>query len=158
MKSPFQKTILFSTMKNQIHLSSRSEACRGSARFIICHRGGAWPGLLLDGCCAVLTGLAGPTQTAGASDGQITIWDVASHQEVPTLDGHKEETTQLAFTPDGDHLVSVKQGPIASLARPRGRRLKPQRRRQEMSETVCLNPNGIGINQPRVARSSQRWA
>ena len=41
------------------------------------------------------------------SDGRITIWDVASHQEVATLEGHEESVTQLAFTPDGDHLVSV---------------------------------------------------
>jgi WD40 repeat protein len=44
---------------------------------------------------------------AGASDGRITILDVASHQEVATLEGHKESVTQLAFTPDGDHLVSA---------------------------------------------------
>jgi WD40 repeat protein len=44
---------------------------------------------------------------AGSGRGPITIWDVASHQEVATLDGHKEAVTQLAFTPDGDHLVSV---------------------------------------------------
>jgi WD40 repeat protein len=44
---------------------------------------------------------------AGASDGRITIWDVASHQEVATLEGHKETVRQLAFTPDGDYLVSV---------------------------------------------------
>ena len=43
----------------------------------------------------------------GAGDGRITIWDVASHQEVATLEGHKESVTQLAFTPDGDHLVSA---------------------------------------------------
>ena len=44
---------------------------------------------------------------AGASDGRITIWDVASHQELATLEGHKERVMQLAFTPDGDHLVSA---------------------------------------------------
>ena len=44
---------------------------------------------------------------AGASDGRITIWDVASHLELATLEGHKEEVTSLAFTPDGDHLVSA---------------------------------------------------
>jgi len=44
---------------------------------------------------------------AGDSDGRITIWDVASHQEVATLEGHEESVTQLAFTPDGDHLVSA---------------------------------------------------
>jgi len=44
---------------------------------------------------------------AGTSDGRITIWDVASHQEVATLQGHKESVRQLAFTPDGDHLVSA---------------------------------------------------
>jgi WD40 repeat protein len=44
---------------------------------------------------------------AGASDGRITIWDAASHQELATLVGHEESVRQLAFTPDGDHLVSV---------------------------------------------------
>jgi WD40 repeat protein/serine/threonine protein kinase len=44
---------------------------------------------------------------AGTSDGPITIWDVASHQEVATLEGHEESVRQLAFTPEGDHLVSV---------------------------------------------------
>ena len=44
---------------------------------------------------------------AGASDGRITIWDITSHQEVATLEGHKEWVAQLAFTPDGDHLVSA---------------------------------------------------
>ena len=44
---------------------------------------------------------------AGAGAGRITIWDVASHQEVATLEGHEENVTQLAFTPDGDHLVSA---------------------------------------------------
>jgi hypothetical protein len=55
-------------MKNQILLSSRSEPRRGNAlgnaRSIICHRGGAWPGLLLVGCCAVLTWLAHPARVA----------------------------------------------------------------------------------------------
>jgi WD40 repeat protein/serine/threonine protein kinase len=44
---------------------------------------------------------------AGGSDGRITIWDLPSHQELATLEGHKEEVMQLAFTPDGDHLVSA---------------------------------------------------
>jgi len=44
---------------------------------------------------------------AGGSDGRITIWDVASHQEVATLEGHNEAVMQIAFTPDGDHLVSA---------------------------------------------------
>ena len=44
---------------------------------------------------------------AGASDGRITIWDVASHQEVATLEGHEESIRQLVFTPDGNHLVSA---------------------------------------------------
>ncbi len=44
---------------------------------------------------------------AGASDGRITIWDAASHKEVATLEGHQESVMQLAFTPDGDHLVSA---------------------------------------------------
>jgi WD40 repeat protein len=43
----------------------------------------------------------------GAGDGLLTIWDVASREELATLEGHKEAVLQLAFTPDGDYLVSV---------------------------------------------------
>ena len=43
----------------------------------------------------------------GTGDGRITIRDVASRHEVAKLDGHKEWVTQLAFTPDGNNLVSV---------------------------------------------------
>jgi len=46
---------------------------------------------------------------AGADDGRITIWDVASHQELATLEGHQEAVEHLAFTPDGDHLISVSE-------------------------------------------------
>jgi len=42
-----------------------------------------------------------------AGDGSISIWDVTSDEEVATLEGHKEEVMQLAFTPDGNCLVSV---------------------------------------------------
>ena len=44
---------------------------------------------------------------AGAGDGLIRLWDLASHREVATLEGHKDAVEQLSFTPDGDHLVSV---------------------------------------------------
>src|SRR5262249_40052013 len=43
----------------------------------------------------------------GSRDGLITIWDAASHQQLTTLRGHRELVRNLAFTPDGDHLVSV---------------------------------------------------
>lgn len=42
-----------------------------------------------------------------AGGGLISIWDVTSHEEVAILDGHNETVLQLAFTPDGDCLVSV---------------------------------------------------
>ena len=57
------------------------------------------------GCIALSAD--GRRLAAGASDGRITIWDLASLQEVATLEGHQESVTQLAFTPDGDHLVSA---------------------------------------------------
>jgi eukaryotic-like serine/threonine-protein kinase len=44
---------------------------------------------------------------AGTSGGLILIWDLASHQEVATFSGHRQSVAHLAFTPDGDHLVSV---------------------------------------------------
>jgi WD40 repeat protein len=57
--------------------------------------------------CSLALSVDGRGLAAGASDGRITILDVASHQEVAILEGHKYEVTQLAFTPDGNHLVSA---------------------------------------------------
>jgi len=48
----------------------------------------------------------------GAGDGLITIWDVVSRQELATLDGHEESVVQLAFTPDGDQLISVSKNRV----------------------------------------------
>jgi WD40 repeat protein len=59
------------------------------------------------GVSSLALSLDGRRLAAGDWDGRITIWDVASHQEVATLEGHQESVMQLAFTPDGDHLVSV---------------------------------------------------
>jgi WD40 repeat protein/serine/threonine protein kinase len=42
-----------------------------------------------------------------AGDGSISIWDITSHEEVATLQGHQESVMQLAFTPDGGQLVSA---------------------------------------------------
>src|SRR4029453_16786394 len=55
LEKPKNAAPTISTMKNQIHLSSRSEAR---------HRGGVWPVLLLAGCCAALMGLANPARAA----------------------------------------------------------------------------------------------
>jgi len=57
--------------------------------------------------CSIALSGDGRRLAAGASDGRISIWDVASHQELATFEGHKYEVMQLAFTPDGDHLVSA---------------------------------------------------
>jgi hypothetical protein len=51
-------------MKNQTYLSSRSQARRVNAPTIICRRSGAWPGLLLAACWALLIGLAHPARAA----------------------------------------------------------------------------------------------
>jgi WD40 repeat protein len=59
------------------------------------------------GATCMALSLDGRRLAAGASDGSISIWDVASHEEVATLDGHREAVQQIAFTPDGDYLVSV---------------------------------------------------
>jgi eukaryotic-like serine/threonine-protein kinase len=44
---------------------------------------------------------------AGADDGTIHVWDLASKQEVAVLRGHVEPVRRLAFVPDGNSLVSV---------------------------------------------------
>jgi WD40 repeat protein/serine/threonine protein kinase len=59
------------------------------------------------GAICIALSADGRRLAAGDSDGRITIWDVASHQEVATLEGHQEPVRRLAFTPDGDHLVSA---------------------------------------------------
>jgi WD40 repeat protein len=49
----------------------------------------------------------GRRMAAGANDGLITIWDMASKQEVATLTGHTRILLGLSFSPDGNTLVSV---------------------------------------------------
>ncbi len=43
----------------------------------------------------------------GAVDGLITIWDLASRQEVATLKGHDRHVQEVAFLSDGNTLASV---------------------------------------------------
>jgi WD40 repeat protein/serine/threonine protein kinase len=42
----------------------------------------------------------------------ITIWDLGSRQEMATLRGHEDAILLLAFTPDGNTLVSVSPGEL----------------------------------------------
>jgi WD40 repeat protein len=42
----------------------------------------------------------------GAVDPPIRVWELASGQEVATLEGHEESTRGLAFSPDGRILIS----------------------------------------------------
>ncbi len=42
-----------------------------------------------------------------AADRRITIWDLASEQEVATLQGHEGHVEDVRFLPDGNTLVSV---------------------------------------------------
>jgi WD40 repeat protein/serine/threonine protein kinase len=45
---------------------------------------------------------------AGAQDGKITLWDSQSRKVLPTvLQGHSEPITALAFSPDGQLLISA---------------------------------------------------
>jgi WD40 repeat protein len=43
----------------------------------------------------------------GAADRRITIWDLASGQEVATLEGHEQRVDDVSFLSDGNTLVSV---------------------------------------------------
>ena len=49
----------------------------------------------------------GERLATGAETGLITIWDLASRQEVATLHGHDRLVDQVAFLPDGNSLLSV---------------------------------------------------
>ena len=48
----------------------------------------------------------GSLLAVGAAGGAITLWDVASRQLAGTLDGHTRVVNTLAFSADGDTLVS----------------------------------------------------
>ncbi|MHB8519482.1 MAG: protein kinase domain-containing protein [Limisphaerales bacterium] len=56
-------------------------------------------------CAAISTD--GRRLAVGAGDGLITLWDLASKQEVVTLAGHTRLLLALSFLPDGNTLVSV---------------------------------------------------
>jgi len=43
----------------------------------------------------------------GSIDGTIRLWDSATAKPMGTLPGHLEETTDVAFSPDGRTLASV---------------------------------------------------
>ena len=43
---------------------------------------------------------------SGSSDGTIKLWDVASGQEVATLEGHTDWVQSVSFSPDGGLLAS----------------------------------------------------
>lgn len=49
----------------------------------------------------------GSRLAAGAADGLITIWDMATMQEVASLSGHTRPLMDMRFLPDGNTLVSV---------------------------------------------------
>jgi RNA polymerase sigma factor (sigma-70 family) len=44
---------------------------------------------------------------AGAADGAVRLWDLASGRELAPLRGHAAAVRALAFTPDGDRLLSA---------------------------------------------------
>jgi WD40 repeat protein len=48
----------------------------------------------------------GSLMAAGADDGTVTMWDMASADELITLNGHSEGVASVAFSPDGTLLAS----------------------------------------------------
>ena len=49
----------------------------------------------------------GRTLAVGDFDGLITLWNMASRQQVGTLRGHEDHVLELAFLPDATTLVSA---------------------------------------------------
>jgi DNA-binding beta-propeller fold protein YncE len=62
--------------------------------------------LLASGSCATDLSSESPT----CPGGQIQLWDVATGNVVRTLHGHADTVTSVAFSPDGQTLVSASEG------------------------------------------------
>ena len=51
--------------------------------------------------------LAGKLLATGSEDCSIKLWDIFTHQQLLTLDGHTTAVVGLFFRPDNQQLVSV---------------------------------------------------
>jgi WD40 repeat protein len=59
----------------------------------------------------------GTTLATGGTDRAVRMWDPVTHEPLPrgALAGHRETVTDLAFTPDGEGLISVDRDGIVNL-------------------------------------------
>jgi WD40 repeat protein len=59
----------------------------------------------------------GTTLATGGTDRAIRLWDPVTHEPLPRghLSGHRETVTDLAFTPDGDGVISVDRDGVVNL-------------------------------------------
>jgi eukaryotic-like serine/threonine-protein kinase len=78
----------------------------------------------------IALGSDGRFATGGGGDGSISIWDATSHQEVARLEGHKEDMSQLSFTPDGDYLISVSKEQLRFWRAPSWAEIKSKENRE----------------------------
>jgi WD40 repeat protein/DNA-binding SARP family transcriptional activator len=67
------------------------------------------------GACAVETSPDGSILATGGSDGIVRLWDAATLEPGPVLEGHGGRVCGLAFTPDGSIIVSVSEDGTARL-------------------------------------------
>ena len=54
----------------------------------------------------------GSRLAVGGMDGTITLWDLATHQQVALIRGHRDQVIGLSFHRDGDFLTSVSRDAI----------------------------------------------
>ena len=43
---------------------------------------------------------------SGSGDKTIKLWDIETGKEIRTFEGHKDEVSSVAFSPDGEYIVS----------------------------------------------------
>ncbi len=88
-----------------------------------------------------------PAPTGSPNGGDIKLWDVATHQEIGSLEGHTDRVFTLAFARDGGLLVSAGWDQTIRLWDVAGRKERATFRDPQVPEigpvlAIALSPNG----------------